>query len=223
MHTHVVVELDERLSWLGRAAPALAVQAVDEVLVGHSGRARLAFDRTSAVKFAYLDAPELDGLPLRLYPADTLKQARVFYGSPARVQRTLGLQRRGWRVEPNFHFGYRERGLCWSRSALPVDDYVAYWVERIGRTTAISRDEWTEELDRLISDAIFDASDRLQFDVDFTDTERPYASPRPSLELTRYWTQEAGGRDFAVGLRAALSQALEALGEETTALGAATA
>ena len=116
------VELDKRLSWLGRTAPALAVQAVDEALVGHSGRARLAFDRTSAVKFAYLDAAEPDGLPLRLYPADTLEQARVFYSSPARVQRTLGLRRRGWRVEPNFHFGYRERGLCWSRSGLTADD-----------------------------------------------------------------------------------------------------
>jgi hypothetical protein len=217
------VELDERLSWLGRVAPALAVQAVDEALVGHSARARLAFDRTRAVKFAYLDDPEPDGLPLRLYPADTLEQARVFYASPARVQRTLDLRRRGWRAEPNFHFGYRERGLCWSRSALPADDYVAYWVERIGQTTAISRDDWQAELDRLTSDGIFDAADRPQFDADFTNTERPYASPRPSLELTRYWTQESGGRDFADGLRAALSQALGALGEQATALGAATA
>jgi hypothetical protein len=40
----LVVELDGRLSWLGRAAPALAVQAVDEALIGHSRRARLAFD-----------------------------------------------------------------------------------------------------------------------------------------------------------------------------------
>jgi hypothetical protein len=224
LHTHVVVELDERLAWLRRAAPALAVQAVDEALVGHSGRARLALERTTAVKYAYLDAPERAGLPLRLYPADTLGQARVFYASPARVQRTLALRGRGWRVVTNFHFGYRERGLCWSRSALPVDDYADYWVARIGRTTAISRDEWRDELDRLISDGIFDATDRPQFDSDFTKTQRPFASPRPSLELTRYWPQDEAGRgDFPRRLRAALSQALEAIGEGATALGAATA
>jgi hypothetical protein len=111
------VTLDDRLDSLRLAAPSLEVRQVDEDPRGRPDRARLAFNRTTAVKYAYLDAPEPRGLPLRLYPADTLEQARVFYGSPERAQRTLALSGRGWELEPKFHFGYRERGLCWGTMA----------------------------------------------------------------------------------------------------------
>jgi hypothetical protein len=117
VQTLTLVTLHDRLASLRLAAKDLDVRPVDEAPRGRADRARLAFNGTTAVKFAYLDAPEQRGLPLRLYPADTLEQARVFYASPARVQRTLALGRRGWELEPKFHFGYRERGLCWGTMA----------------------------------------------------------------------------------------------------------
>jgi hypothetical protein len=215
------VTLDERLASLRLAAPSLEVRPVDEALRERPDRARLAFNGTTTVKFAYLDAPEQRGLPLRLYPADTLQQARVFYGSPACVRQTLALSRRGWELEPKFHFGYRERGLCWSGSSLPVDDYVAYWTKRIDQTGAIGRGDWKRELEQLIADGVFDPEDRAQFDADFTNTRRKYASPRPAIELARFWAPgEAGLPGFPEQLRSVLAQALDALGEQSTMLGA---
>ena len=213
--------LDERLASLRIAAPSLDVRPVDEALRERPDRARLAFSGTTAVKFAYLDAPEQRGLPLRLYPADTLEQARVFYGGPARVRQTLALSKRGWELEPRFHFGYWERGLCWSRSSLSIDDYVDYWTKRIDQTGAIGRVDWKGELDQLIADGVFDAKDRAQFDADFTGTRRKYASPRPAIELAHFWTPaEAGRPGFPEQLLSALAEALDAIGEQSTALGA---
>lgn len=207
--------LDDRLASLRLAAPRLEVRPVDEALRERPDRARLSFNGTTSVKFAYLDAPERRGVPLRLYPADTLEQARVFYGSPAHVRQTLALRQRGWELEPKFHFGYRERGLCWSRSSLSVDEYAAYWTRRIDQTGAIGRGDWERELEQLIADGVFDPADRAQFDADFTGTRRTYASPRPAVELAHFWSLEEAGRpEFPEQLRSVLAQALNALGEE---------
>jgi hypothetical protein len=137
-----MVSLADRLSLLQLAAPAASVTAVDDSSGEHIARARLDFINTTAVRYAYLDAPDPKGLPLRLYPADTLEQARIFYRSAARVQRTLALRDHGGQLAPIFHFGFMSRGLCWSRSSLATDDYARYWVERIDETRAINRDEW---------------------------------------------------------------------------------
>ncbi len=112
---------------------------------------------------------------------------------------TISLRRRGWVLEPKFHFGYRERGLCWSSSSLPLADYVAYWAERIKKARAVPREDWTLELDRLITDGVFAASDRAQFDADFTNTQRPHASPpgdraRPLLDGSRRGPGRLSGR-----------------------------
>ena len=47
---------------------------------------------------------------LQMYPADTLGQAREFYGDPSAVDEVLALQLEGWRVEPNFHWGFMAGG-----------------------------------------------------------------------------------------------------------------
>jgi hypothetical protein len=47
---------------------------------------------------------------LLLYPADTLTQARAFWADAHVVAAVLELPERGWRVNPNFHFGFMERG-----------------------------------------------------------------------------------------------------------------
>jgi hypothetical protein len=212
-----VLTLLGRLSLLERAAPGAEIVGIHDQ--GASDRARLALVGTKVVRFAYLDSVEADGLPLRLYPADTLEQARVFYTSPARVQRTLALRRRGWTLEPNFHWGFMERGFCWTSSSLSTEDYVQYWVDRIDGAGAVPRDEWERELGRLIDDGVFSSTDRAQFDADFTNTNRQSAVPRPSLEVARTWPiAEAERRDFPETLRVSLAEALSALGESPDAL-----
>ena len=48
-------------------------------------RAQLELPGTRSVRYAYLDAAPGARLALRLYPADTLTQAKVLYRDPARV------------------------------------------------------------------------------------------------------------------------------------------
>jgi hypothetical protein len=153
-------------------------------------------------------------ITLDLYPGDTLEQARELYGDRSRVEHLLALRERGWRLEPNFHFGFMTKGLTWTRSSLSADEYTDYWVKRIDGLGAFPPEDWEQELGRLIADGIFHPADRPQFDADFTNTNRKHATPRPGLRLTQAWPHtHALSEGFAEELREALMQALHALGE----------
>jgi hypothetical protein len=181
----------------------------------HGVHARADLPDAQSVRFAYLFPSSGAHLSLALYPADTLGQARVFYSDPLRVDGVLALRDDSWRIEPNFHFGSHAKGLTWTRSALDVDAYAAYWMDRIGSLAAFPRDDWKHELNRLVEEGVFDRNDLTQFERDFTTTKRPNASPRPGLRVQRSWPlTEALDEDFAErALRSALSTALSALGE----------
>lgn len=203
--------VDECIRILGLAAPQLAVARDHDRVFGYCARA--AFRMTRTVKYAYL-LQQAASLELRLYPGDTLSQARVLYQDPARVDGLLGLRDEGWRLRPDFHFGFAARGFTNTNSRLNADQYIAYWVTRIPRLTQFLRDDWNHELRRLIDDGIFDPEDKPQFDRDFTHTARDSAAPRPGILLSRGWgSDRAHVEDFPSALNSALKQALNALGE----------
>jgi hypothetical protein len=195
---------------------AVPTGAVDvEHTRGWGSRARFELSAATSVKYAYLDTDLPDEIPLRLYPADTLEQARVLYRDPSRCAALLDLRQDGWEVEPNFHFGFMTRGLSWSESSLPVYDYIAYWIRRGDDMAAIPREQWPAALEQLIADGIFAAADVDTFHRDFTRTERKAATPRPGLAVTRRWPLAAlEDESFGAQLRVALGQALRALRED---------
>jgi hypothetical protein len=202
---------------LRQAAPGCQVDVVSERF---GVRARLELEDTVTVKYAYLDLDLPGEVPLRLYPGDTLEQARFLYADRDRCDRFLALRERGWEIEPNFHFGFMTRGLTWTRSKLTTDEYVDYWLDRIEATNASARDDWDAELRRLIEDGIFDANDLGQFDADFRDTARMSASLRPGLAATYRWPAATVSRpDFAPELRATIWESLVALAEPLSSLG----
>jgi hypothetical protein len=177
-------DLERCAELLRQAAPIGQVDVVNERF---GVRARLDFIDTVTVKCAYLDVDLPGELPLRLYPGDTLEQARTLYADKDRCERLLALRERGWEIEPSFHFGFMTRGLTWTRSRLTADEYVGYWEDRIESATAVPREDWDAELERLIEDGIFDPGDVGQFRDDFVDTARTSASPRPGLSVTYRW------------------------------------
>lgn len=215
----------ERTSFLGEksvelleaAAPGLPVIAARDRW--HGDHARATLTSAKCVQFAYLLAAPGAQLALHLYPADTLGQARFLYRDTARVAQLLSLRDDGWELRPNFHFGFMTSGLTWTTSRLTTDEYVTYWIDRIDTLFEFPRDDWEPELQRLITDGIFDPKHLPQFDRDFTDTKRQGASPRPGLRLERSWLlTEALAPGFAEReIRARLRQALVALGEPRTA------
>jgi hypothetical protein len=138
------------------AAPGNPIRAGwDHVLGGDHARLDLA--ATQTVKFASLYAGRLtigggrvlseagDGVTLALYPGDTLTQARRLYEDGERVRGLLGLREAGWQLHPNFHFGFIEKGLCWTISALDAESYIAYWTERTRNLHPYPRDDWEAE------------------------------------------------------------------------------
>jgi hypothetical protein len=207
--SEVTVDLCVRA--LRRALPFADV-AADRMRFGE--RARASVGTGSVIRYAYLALAADERFELHLYPADTLSQARVFYRDRARVVRLLSLRDRGWRIEPNFHFGFMERGLTWTETRVSVDAYVSYWLKEIATTRVLRRDEWKTALDRLIRARIATEGDVPQFRSDFDATERQTATPRPGLRVVYPWPNHRIGRhEFADDLRARIDEAFRALGE----------
>lgn len=124
---------------------------------------------------------------LRMYPADTLGQARALYADPLAVNAVLTLQSEGWRIEPNFHWGFMAGGYAWSKTPLPVEQYCAYWINEIGVTRELGRPEWEAYWLKLQSAQIVEASGKADFDEQFTQSHRQKAHPRPGLFCEYSW------------------------------------
>jgi hypothetical protein len=180
----------------------------------------------TAVATAYLEYAEDDReVRLKMYPADTLEQARVFYNSngdrPNVVRQILTLeQHEGWRVAPNFHFGYWIRGYCWTTVRLPLAEYMSYWQNNITNTKRVQRPDWNEYWHNLAEMGIAEREgpDREEFDRQFTKTDRPYADPRPGIGCMFVWSLNEAERLDAQGqltnaVRERINQLLEALDE----------
>lgn len=156
---------------------------------------------------------------LRMWPADTLEQARLFYKRPDVVERVLKLQSEGWSVSPNFHFGFMAKGYCWTDTTMPVADYMRYWLERIGDAGQIRRRDWDQYWRSLVRDKIAKPEDRELFDDKFTNKAHASVTPRPGVKCAFNWRlDEAERLDARAQLRNAvrqcINQLLEALGED---------
>jgi hypothetical protein len=173
----------------------------------------------TSVKLAYLEyESEKRLIKLCMWPGDTLEQARSFYARPETVERVLKLQNEGWSVSPNFHFGFMATGYCWTNTAMPVAEYMRYWLEHIHDAGKIERRHWDHYWRTLVSEKIAKPGDRESFDRDFTNTARASATPRPGVKCTFYWGLEEAERLDANGqlqnlVRERIDRLLEALGE----------
>jgi len=155
---------------------------------------------------------------LKMYPADTLEQARALYMRPGACRNVLALESRGWSVSPKFHFGFMAKGLCWTRASAHVADYVRYWQEHIGKTRQIDRADWPAFWERLERLGFAQDADREQFDRDFTATGRGFASPRPGLACVYSWAlaeaERSDGRGtFVPDVRDRINELLRAVEE----------
>jgi hypothetical protein len=204
-----VIDAEACAGVLRRAFPRVDVR-VEEGRFG--ARARADVPELAFLQYLYL-APSSEGrVELLLYPADTLTQARAFWAEPELARSALALRERGWRVEPNFHFGFAERGLAWVESRVSVEAYVAYWSKRGADLPTLRREEWPGFFDELIANGIASEADRLQFDQDFTATGRQTATPRPGLRIGYGWpSTRFEFADFAEHVRGRAAEALAAL------------
>ena len=174
---------------------------------------------TVAGRDAYLALIDGEEIQLALYPADTLSQAREFYGRAHAVDGVRSLTGRdGWAVKPNFHFGHMQRGFCWTTSDIDIEDYLRLWEERIATEVSVPRDDWEAYWSWLIEEGIARDEDWPEFERDFTETDRQTATPRPGLMLARCWplaaAEELDSRSaLTTAVREGIDEALAAVGE----------
>jgi hypothetical protein len=205
---------------LSLAAP----RAVVDVYPTNGGRiesgdwARLDLLRTTTVQFAYLNPLDERRVVLRVFPGDTLSQARVLYKDATRIDSLLRLKRSGdWIVKPNMHFGFREGGHAWLDTSVDVESYTNYWLAAMQRTGQLDRDEWPKFMDELVRRGIASPEDSAVFDKAFTETKRKSASPRPGLWCERAMSNTLDQRDaLAAEVVDQLSVVLRALREPLT-------
>jgi hypothetical protein len=159
-----------------------------------------------------------DTIRLRLWPGDTLEQAKLLYEGRMNVDKLLKLRDEGWTVSPNFHFGHMTKGFSHMQGEITADEYVDYWMDHIRAARQVQRSEWMGYFDELVDLGIAALADREVFQRDFVDTKRNLATPRPGLYVERSWTLGAAAgldsrQQFAKEVRTAINSVLETLGE----------
>jgi hypothetical protein len=177
--------------------------------------ARLTLLTTTTVQFAYLVPSAEKQVVLRVFPGDTLTQARALYGNNRRIDALLKLRRDGeWEVKPNMHFGFRESGQAWLHPTADVGAYTNYWLAAMQRTGSVKRADWPKFMVEMLSRGIAGSGDQEIFDAHFTATQRNTASPRPGLWCERALTYSITQTELlAAEVVEALSVVLRALRE----------
>jgi hypothetical protein len=183
--------------------------------------ARLTLRKTTSVQFAYLCPLDSKQVVLRVFPGDTLTQARTLYADASRIDALRKLkQHGGWEVEPNMHFGFRESGQAWLHPTADVEAYTSYWLAAMQRTGAVKRAEWPKFMAELFSRGIASTGDQEIFDAHFTVTKRNSASPRPGLWCERAMTYTIHQTDLlAAEVTNSLRVVLRALREPLATFG----
>lgn len=196
------------------------LNAVLDEIAGGPIKGWLELSGRSTVNRAFLEFNESEQLiQLKIYPGDTLTQAKAFYTRPEAVSKVLSLRDGGWEVEPNFHFAFVAKGLVWTNADASPEEYVAYWCKQIKSTGAVPRGEWVRFWKELVAQRFARADEKSEFDLHFTKTRRPTATPRPGLSCFYGWELSEAkvlddNKQFVEVVAHQLDIVLRALGEK---------
>jgi hypothetical protein len=134
---------------------------------------------------------EILTVELRLWPGDTMRQARSLHSALDR-NALSSLEASDWTVEPNPHFAFMASNYCWWRSDLSLDEYLRYWSDDLTRIRQLRRgeDDFASELEPLLTDGMLTEEELGCFRKHFIDTRRATANLCPGLHLAKVWRLE---------------------------------
>jgi hypothetical protein len=141
-----------------------------------------------------------------------MSQARKFF-ERARKQEFFELESKGWEIQPNLYFGYRD----WSRPAngnkLSGEQYFDYWASDEIRQVHRKYNGFEDFSQRLRAHRLINAKDQSNIKRDFVETKRDFLNVCPGFELIFAWPRaEANQLDRDQGLTEAVrDRANEAL------------
>lgn len=164
-----------------------------------------------------LASPALD---LLIYAGDTLSQARRLYSRmDERTQDTIVelAATPGWSVRPNFHLGFRTRGVLHDdHEPAGLAGYLEYWRSHIDEHHQRPAEEWPAVLKVLAREQVVSSRYPRRFAHEVG--QRSPLHPRPGLLIARAWPlpeaeELARSGKLASAVRGATNHALTVIGE----------
>lgn len=156
---------------------------------------------------AYIDTPEIQGakriivtaeeqapntewtVDLKIYPGDTISQARHFYknvDTEALLQLT-----ESWDIRSNLHFSHVSSNLVYPGKIKDDDglrSYFAFWKENSDWIRRVNEGQFDVLLDVLTRHGFLQASGHEKFNSKFVETNRSYTYVCPGLSMTYRWS-----------------------------------
>jgi hypothetical protein len=157
---------------------------------------------------------------LAIYPGDTLSQARQLYPRmDERMQdRIIQLnETSGWSVRPNFHLGFRDRGVLHDdEDPAALADYLEYWRFHIHEQHQLPAAEWPAILEVLARKQVVSSGYPQRFSEEIG--LRSPLHPRPGLLIRRTWPLREAERlarrgKLAGAVTRAMNQVFMVIGE----------
>lgn len=74
------------------------------------------------------DSGKIEGVELELWPGDTGAMAKILYPN-LDVEALLRLAKKGWEIEPSFHFGFMQGGISDFVNTVAVGKYLRFWAK----------------------------------------------------------------------------------------------
>jgi hypothetical protein len=170
-----------------------------------------------AALWVYLALWDDDSIGVRIYPGNTVSQARKFF-ERARKQEFFGLESKGWKIQPYLCFCY----MAWGRPAdgnkLSLEQYFDYWASEEIRQVRREDNGFEDFSQRLRAHGLIDARDQRYIKQDFIKTKRDFVNVCPGFELVFAWPRAEANRldrdqRFVEAVRARANEALGTWGQ----------
>jgi hypothetical protein len=170
-----------------------------------------------AALWVYLALWDDDSIGVRIYPGNIMSQARKFF-ERARKQEFFELESKGWEIQPNLYFGYRD----WSRLAygnkLSGEQYFDYWASDEIRQVHRKDNGFEDFSQQLHAHRLINAKDQSNIKKDFIETKRDFMNVCPGFELIFSWRRAEANRldrdhQFVEAVRDRANEALRTWGQ----------
>jgi len=158
------------------------------------GTSYILLNQPSPVKMCGLfpepDGDEVQKVQLAIYPGDTMAQARAFFAHfrSYGVDRLVALRNRGWRIRPNFHFGFIRRGFGHGvNTRLSLEEYIRYWTEHPIEQVSLTEGTFASVLHEFVNTGMLDESDIGKVVAGLPPTARNF-NVIPGIEMLFDWS-----------------------------------
>jgi len=170
-----------------------------------------------AAWWVYLALWDDDSIGIRIYPGNTVRQARKFYECAKRDE-FFALESRGWQIQSYLCLCF----IAWGRPArgtkLGLRQYFDYWASEEIRQVRRGDDGFEDLSQRLRAHGLIDARDQRYIRRDFIETRRDFMNVCPGFELVFSWRRGEAGRldrneQFIEAVRSRANEALGTWGQ----------